>query len=96
MYNNNIVNFQESTTTLNAYTKKSGTLLNAPRIYIYIYIYIVINRQLLLVIHIFQSFYIFLSCLHIHRQLNITNITPHSPDDGLVEPKRYSVDFVSQ
>ena len=24
--------------------------------------------------------------------LNITNITPHSPDDGSVEPKRYSVD----
>ena len=28
---NNIVNFQESTTILNAYTKKSGNLLNAPR-----------------------------------------------------------------
>ena len=31
MYSNNIVNFQESTTILNAYTKKSGNLLNAPR-----------------------------------------------------------------
>ena len=40
MYNNNILNFQESTTILNAYTKKSRNLLNAPRIYIYIYIYI--------------------------------------------------------
>ena len=40
MYNNNIVNFQESTTILNACTKKSGNLLKAPRIYIYIYIYI--------------------------------------------------------
>ena len=30
MYSNNIVNFQESTTTLNACTKKSGNLLNAP------------------------------------------------------------------
>ena len=30
MYNNNIVNFQESTTVLNASTKKSGNLLKAP------------------------------------------------------------------
>ena len=30
MYNNNILNFQESTTILNACTKKSGKLLNAP------------------------------------------------------------------
>ena len=28
--------------------------------------------------------------------LNITNITPHSPDDGSAEPKPHSVDFVSQ
>ena len=32
MYSNNILNFQESTTILNACTKKSGNLLNAPRI----------------------------------------------------------------
>ena len=38
MYRNNIVNFQESTTILNASTKKSGNLLKAQRIYIYIYI----------------------------------------------------------
>ena len=31
MYSNNIVNFQESTTILNACTKKSGNLLNSPR-----------------------------------------------------------------
>ena len=31
MYSNNIVNFEESTTILNACTKKSGNLLNAPR-----------------------------------------------------------------
>ena len=31
MYSNNIVNFQESTTILNACTKKSGNLLKAPR-----------------------------------------------------------------
>ena len=28
--------------------------------------------------------------LHIHCWLNIANITPHGPDDGSVEPKRYS------
>ena len=33
MYSNNIVNVQESTTILNACTKKSGTLLKALRIY---------------------------------------------------------------
>ena len=33
MYSNNIVNFKESTTILNAGTKKSVNLLNAPRIY---------------------------------------------------------------
>ena len=31
MYSNNIQNFQESTTILNAITKKSGNLLKAPR-----------------------------------------------------------------
>ena len=31
MYSNNIVNFQESTTILNAWTEKSGNLLKAPR-----------------------------------------------------------------
>ena len=32
MYNNNILNFQESATILNACTKKSENLLKAPRI----------------------------------------------------------------
>ena len=31
MYSNNILNFQESTTILNACTKNSGNLLNTPR-----------------------------------------------------------------
>ena len=31
MYRNNLVNFQASTTILNACTKKSGNLLKAPR-----------------------------------------------------------------
>ena len=33
MHSNNILNFHESTTTLNACKKKSGNLLDAPRIY---------------------------------------------------------------
>ena len=45
MYSNNILNFQESTLIVNACTKRSGNLLNAPYVcvcfcYIYIYIYI--------------------------------------------------------
>ena len=32
IYSNNLLNFQESTTILNASTKKSGNLLKAPRI----------------------------------------------------------------
>ena len=54
MYSNKILNFQASTTILNAWTKKSENLLNAPRIikhnqnahthtHIYIYIYIYTN-----------------------------------------------------
>ena len=35
MYSNNILNFQESMTIVNACTKKSGNLLNARRIYIF-------------------------------------------------------------
>ena len=42
IYSNNIVNFQESTTILNACTKKSGNLLKSSHTYIYIYIYIYI------------------------------------------------------
>ena len=37
MYINKILNFYESTTILNACTKKSENLLKAPCIYIYIY-----------------------------------------------------------
>ena len=37
----------------------------------------------------------FVFCIFkIHRWLNIINITPHGPDDGSVESKRYSVDFL--
>ena len=45
MYSNNLLNFQEIMTVLNACTKKSGNLLKALRIYIYIYIYIYIQRE---------------------------------------------------
>ena len=38
-YNNNILNAQESTTILNNCTKKSGNLLNAPRMYIHLNVY---------------------------------------------------------
>ena len=40
--------------------------------------------------------FLYFALLNIHRWFNITNIIPHSPDDGSLEPKRYSVDFVSQ
>ena len=40
MYSNNIVNFQESTTILNAHTKKGLETYRMPFVYIYIYIYI--------------------------------------------------------
>ena len=43
MYSNNILNFLESTTILNACRKKSGNLLNAPRISIYVYIYVCVR-----------------------------------------------------
>ena len=39
IFSNNIMNFQESMTILDPYTKKSGNFMNAPRIYLYIYIY---------------------------------------------------------
>ena len=41
MYSNNILNFQESTTILDACTKKSGNIEFTTYIYIYIYIYVV-------------------------------------------------------
>ena len=31
--------------------------------------------------------------LNIHKKLKIVYITPHGPDDGSAEPKRYSVDL---
>ena len=37
--------------------------------------------------------FLYFAFLNIHRWLNIANITHHGPDDGSVEPKRYSVNF---
>ena len=56
MYSSNILNFQESTTILNACTKKSGNLLNAPYIYIYIYIYMGVY----IYIYIYMGVYIYI------------------------------------
>ena len=49
MYSNNIVNFQESRTILNACIKNSGNLLIAPRIYIYIRIYFINSNFYILI-----------------------------------------------
>ena len=40
----------------------------------------------------FSPKFLYFAFLNIHRCLNIANITPHGPDDGSIEPKRYSVD----
>ena len=59
-------------------------------------IFLVINSQLFHVIQLFQSFYLFLHFLYIHRYLNITNITPRSPDDGSAELNAIVSTFFSQ
>ena len=33
--------------------------------------------------------------LNIHRRFNIINITPQSPEDGSLQPKRFNVYFAS-
>ena len=43
----------------------------------------------------YLGFYI-LHFLRIHCWFNITNIILYSPDDGSLEPKRFSVDLASQ
>ena len=62
---------------------------------IYIYIYILSTFFFFFVIQIFPRF-LYFAFLNIHRWFNITNIIPLSPDDGSLEPKRYSIDFASQ
>ena len=73
IYSNNIVNFQESTTILNACTKKSGNLLEAPRIY---------TKRIILCLlsfYIYQwwNFFIaFKTCYHIHTYIRTTVTLP--------------------
>ena len=38
--------------------------------------------------------FLYFAFLNIYRLLNIANIILHDPDDGSVEPKCYSVDFL--
>ena len=56
-------------------------------------IFLVINSQLFLLYNFSKFLYIFTLFIH-PSTLNITNKTPHSPDDGSAEPKRYSVDWL--
>ena len=54
------------------------------------------KRPTSFLLYLFSLGFYILPFLHIHRWFNITNIIPHSPDDGSLEPKRYSVDFALQ
>ena len=94
MYSNNIINIQKSTAVLNAWTKKSGNLLNSPRIYrtfyaffvVYIYIYIVqigivINHKILFLI-IFMLRCSSLLFLFVCQD-------PHGGESGPYLPKRF-------
>ena len=60
MYSNNIVNFQESTTILKAFSKKSGNLLNAPHTHTHTHIY---------VYHCFYCWLIFTQKLYLFKYL---------------------------
>ena len=70
MYSNNILNFQESTIILNAYTKKSGNLLKAPRIYkwVILYIYILYSWYCIYIL------WVILYIIYITNEYNIINI----------------------
>ena len=56
-------------------------------------IFLVINSQLFLLYNFSKFLYIFTLFIH-PSTLNITNKTPHCPDDGSAESKRYSVDWL--
>ena len=79
MYSSNIVNFQESTTILNACTKKSCNLLNTSRMYIYIPIYIFKYKYTYgythyICIHILYCLFYFLSDLLIRVSCSILRV----------------------
>ena len=61
----------------------------------YTYINIYTHRQAhkITCVYIYIYIYIYILLTKMYW-LNIANITPHSPDDGSVEPKHYSVDFL--
>ena len=63
MYSNDIVNVQESTTMLNACTKKPGNLLKSPHmcvsVCVYTYIYIYIYTCMYIYTYICVSIYIY-------------------------------------
>ena len=68
MYSNNIVNFQESTTILNACTKTSGNLLNAQRmIYVSVSVIIPIQKKKALLFDSLSNIYILLSTDRLFR-----------------------------
>ncbi len=56
-------------------------------------IFLVINSQPFLLYNFYKFLYIFTLFIH-PSTLNITNKTPHIPDDGSAEPKRYCVDWL--
>ena len=56
-------------------------------------IFLVINSQLFLLYNFSKFLYFFTLFIH-PSTLNITNKTPHTPDDGSAELKRYSVDWL--
>ena len=74
MYSNNILNFQESMTILNACTKKSGNLLNAPRIHIYIYIYMFVCVCVCVCVCACVCIYISIYFYHIYIYIYINRI----------------------
>ena len=51
------------------------------------------NKAIFSLLYKFSPRFLYFAFLNIHCWLNIANITPDGPDDGSVEPKRYSVDF---
>ena len=77
IYSGNIVNFQESTTILNAHTKKPGSISNAPRIYICIFCLasFSLSHPLSQYIYIYIADWIYLSFLHLTFSFSLSLCT---------------------
>ena len=73
MYSNNILNFQDSTTILNACTKKSLETSWIHHVYIYIYIYIHthIYAYIYVYIHTFMHIYMYIHSIYIYIYVHI-------------------------